>query len=111
LRSDSPTYCRWYGVELSAEGHRATESDRATESHRGPEGHRALYLPPGVAHGYLTLADGTELLYQMGHRYVPEAARGVRWDDPAFGIEWPHLADELVISERDRSYPDFRRES
>jgi dTDP-4-dehydrorhamnose 3,5-epimerase len=93
LRSDSPAYCRWHGVELSAENH------------------RALYLPPGVAHGYRTLADGTELFYQMGYRHVPEAARGVRWDDPAFGIEWPPVAGEPVISARDRSYLDFRRES
>lgn len=92
LRSDSPGYCRWHGVELSAENH------------------RALYLPPGVAHGYQTLADETELFYQMGYHHVPEAARGVRWDDPAFGIEWPHVAGEPVISERNRSYPDFRRD-
>jgi len=48
------------------------------------------------------------VLYLMGHRYVPEAARGVRWDDPAFGIRWPSVEDERVISERDRSYADFR---
>ncbi len=92
LRADSPTYCRWNGVELSAESH------------------RALYLPPGVAHGYQTLSEDCEVFYQMGYPHVPEAARGVRWDDPAFGIEWPAVVGELTISARDRAYPDFRRE-
>jgi dTDP-4-dehydrorhamnose 3,5-epimerase len=90
LRPDSPTCCRWHGVELSAENR------------------HALYLPPGVAHGSQTLVDDCEVLYQMGYRYVPEAARGVRWDDPAFAIQWPPVADGgRILSERDRSFPDW----
>jgi dTDP-4-dehydrorhamnose 3,5-epimerase len=89
LRGDSPTFCRWHGVELSAENH------------------LALYIPAGMAHGFQTLTDDCEMLYQMGHRYVPEAGRGVRWDDPAFGIEWPPAPAQRSISEKDLSYPDF----
>jgi dTDP-4-dehydrorhamnose 3,5-epimerase len=89
LRPDSPTYRRWHGVDLSAEN-----------------GY-ALYIPAGLAHGFQTLTDDCEVLYQMGNPHVQEAARGVRFDDPAFGIVWPEPAGELVISERDRSYPDF----
>jgi dTDP-4-dehydrorhamnose 3,5-epimerase len=89
LRADSPAYCSWYAVELD------------------PDGGRMLFMPAGVAHGFQTLADGSEVLYQMGYKFVPEAARGVRWDDPAFGIEWPEPAGERTISERDRTYPDF----
>ena len=89
LRLSSPTLGRWHGVELSAEN-----------------GY-ALYIPAGLAHGYQTLTDDCELIYQMGHRYVPEAARGVRFDDPAFGIEWPVPHGERIVSERDASYPDF----
>jgi dTDP-4-dehydrorhamnose 3,5-epimerase len=90
LRADSPTYCRWHGVELSAESR------------------RALFVPAGLAHGFQTLTDDCEVHYQMGHRYVPEASRGVRWDDPAFAIEWPPAPPGgRTISDRDRSYPDF----
>ena len=91
LRPDAGSYCAWHGVELSAENG------------------LALYIPAGLAHGFQTLADGCEVIYQMGHEYVPEAANGVRWNDPAFAIEWPAADGELVISERDASYPDFRR--
>jgi dTDP-4-dehydrorhamnose 3,5-epimerase len=91
LRPDSPAYCAWYAVELD------------------PDGGRMLSMPAGVAHGFQTLADSSEVLYQMGHEYVPEAARGVRWDDPAFAIEWPEPQGERTISERDRGYPDFTR--
>lgn len=90
LRPDSPSRCRWHAVELSAENR------------------RAIYIPAGLAHGFQTLTDDCEVLYQMGHSYVPRAARGVRWDDPAFGIEWPAAADERIISEKDRAYPDFQ---
>ena len=90
LRPESPTYCRWYGIELSAENR------------------RALYLPAGVAHGFQTLAADCEVFYQMGYRYVTEAARGVRWDDPAFAIQWPVADGERTISDRDRTYPDFQ---
>lgn len=91
LRPGSPTFRRWHGVELPA-------ADL-----------RALYLPPGVAHGSQTLVDDCEVLYQMGHRYVPESARGVRWDDPAFAIRWPPVAGGgmRTLSARDRSFPDW----
>lgn len=87
LRPDSPTFKRWFGVELSAENR------------------LALYVPEGCAHGLLTLTENSEVLYQMSALEAPEAATGVRFDDPAFGIEWP--ASVVVISDRDRSYPDF----
>jgi dTDP-4-dehydrorhamnose 3,5-epimerase len=89
LRSDSPTYRRWHGVELSAENR------------------LAFYIPAGLAHGFQTLTDDCEVLYQMGNPYIPEAARGVRWDDPAFAIDWPQPPADRVISEKDRRYPDF----
>ena len=66
---------------------------------------KALFIPEGCAHGFLTLEDDTEVFYQMGSHYVPELARGVRWDDPAFAIEWP--MEPVVISERDAGYPDY----
>ncbi len=87
LRPELPTYCRWIAVRL-------TEDDE-----------RALYIPEGVAHGFQALKDNTEVFYQMFAFYTPEYQRGVRWDDPTFGIEWP-LANP-TISERDRSYPLF----
>jgi dTDP-4-dehydrorhamnose 3,5-epimerase len=90
LREDSPTNCGWHGVELSAENG------------------RAFYIPTGLAHGFQTLTDDCEVLYQMGNRYVPEASRGVRWDDRAFAIEWPDPHGDRIISERDRAYPDFQ---
>jgi dTDP-4-dehydrorhamnose 3,5-epimerase len=89
LRADSAAYCSWHGVELSAENR------------------RAFYMPAGLAHGFQTLTDNAEVLYQMGALYVPGAGRGVRWDDPAFAIHWPAPDGERVISERDRSFPDF----
>ncbi len=70
------------------------------------ENRLALLVPAGAAHGFLTLEDRSEVLYQMSAFHRPEAARGARWDDPAFGIAWP--APPAVISERDRAYPDFR---
>lgn len=87
LRAQSPTYRRWLGVVLSAKER------------------NMLYVPEGFAHGFLTLEDHTEIFYQMSEFYHPEAALGVRWDDPAFQIRWPGKID--VISERDRTYPDF----
>jgi dTDP-4-dehydrorhamnose 3,5-epimerase len=89
LRLESSTYLQWLGIELS------------------PENGRLLYVPKGFAQGYQTLVDDTEIAYQMSHEYVPEAASGVRWDDPAFGIKWPP-ANERIISERDRAWPDFQ---
>jgi len=67
--------------------------------------HRALYVPEGFAHGFVTLADDSEVLYQMSEFFHPDASRGVRWNDPAFGIEWPETP--LVMSDRDATYPDF----
>jgi dTDP-4-dehydrorhamnose 3,5-epimerase len=86
LRPQSPTYRGWHAVELSADNQ------------------LAFYIPAGLAHGFQTLADNSEMLYQMGNPYVPEAARGVRWDDPALAIEWPELDGERTISAKDRSY-------
>jgi dTDP-4-dehydrorhamnose 3,5-epimerase len=88
LRPDSPTRNEWLGAELSARSG------------------RLAYVPRRFAQGYQTLEDDSEVLYQMSHHYVPEAARGVRWDDPALGIDWPP-ADERLISERDREWPDL----
>ncbi|MEW6585079.1 MAG: dTDP-4-dehydrorhamnose 3,5-epimerase [Nitrospirota bacterium] len=87
LRKDSETYKRWLAVELTAENH------------------RMLYIPEGFAHGFLTLADDTEVFYQMSEFYHPDCARGVRWNDPAFSIRWP--TNVTVISDRDRTYQDF----
>jgi dTDP-4-dehydrorhamnose 3,5-epimerase len=91
LRPESPTFCRWVGVELSADNG------------------LAHYIPAGCAHGFLTLVDDTEISYAISDPYVPEAERGARYDDPAFGIEWP--GDVVVINERDASYPNFVRPS
>lgn len=88
IRTDSPTRGQWVGVELSAENR------------------LSLYLPAGFAHGYLALEDGAEVSYLVASPYAPASERGARWDDPAFRIEWPG-AGELIINERDRSYPDF----
>lgn len=90
LRPDSSAYCRWHGVELSSQNQ------------------WALYIPKGMAHGFQTLTDDCEVAYQMGHRYVPEAARGVRFDDPAFAIRWPEPRGERTISSRDASFADFQ---
>lgn len=88
LRRDSPTYKQWISVTLSAENH------------------RAIYIPEYFAHGYQTLVDNTEVFYQMSEFYYPECARGIRWDDPAFGIIWPDVA-QRVISEKDLLYEDY----
>jgi dTDP-4-dehydrorhamnose 3,5-epimerase len=87
LRPDSPTFHRWIGVELSA-------CNR-----------RMLYIPKNFAHGFQTLEDNTEMFYQMSTRYTAEAARGARYNDPAFGITWPLAV--AMISDKDRSWPDF----
>ncbi|MBJ7329673.1 MAG: dTDP-4-dehydrorhamnose 3,5-epimerase [Solirubrobacteraceae bacterium] len=89
LRRGSPSYLRWFGVELS------------------PASGRGFFIPTGCAHGFQTLTEDCELQYMMGHRYVPGAATGVRWDDPAFGIEWPAPSGERTMTERDRTWPDF----
>jgi len=87
LRAASPSCFQWYGVELTEDNH------------------RMLFIPAGVAHGFLTLEPHTEVFYQMGASYVAGAARTVRWNDPRFGIEWPH--EPTLMSERDRTVPDF----
>ena len=91
LRPESPSWRGWLGLELTASNH------------------RLAYVPKGFAQGYQTLEDETEVLYHMSHHYVPEAARGVRWDDPAFGIKWP-AAEGRHISDRDREWPDYSAE-
>jgi dTDP-4-dehydrorhamnose 3,5-epimerase len=89
LRSDSQTFKEWFSVELTAQNH------------------RALYVPEGFAHGFQTLVDDTEVFYQMSEFYHPECTRGVRWDDPAFGIEW--FSDPPILSRQDREYADFSK--
>jgi dTDP-4-dehydrorhamnose 3,5-epimerase len=88
LRPHSPTYLRHFGVELTAAAH------------------DALYVPPLVAHGFQTLADETEVLYQMTDYFSGELAYGVRWNDATFGIRWP-IQDGIVILPRDADFPDF----
>jgi dTDP-4-dehydrorhamnose 3,5-epimerase len=88
LRQDSPTYKQWLGVEL-------TEDNR-----------RMLYVPEGFAHGYQTLVDDTEVFYPVSQFYTPGAERGMRWDDPAFAVEWP-VTENLTVSEKDKSWPEY----
>ena len=89
LRKESPTYGEYVGAFLNAENR------------------EMLLVPEGCAHGFLTLEDRTEVFYQMSEFFSPEHARGVRWNDPAFGIRWP--GDVRVISDRDAAYPDYER--
>jgi len=88
LRPESATFKQWFGVELTAKNH------------------KMLYIPEGFAHGFQTLEDDTEVFYQMSEFYHPECARGMRFDDPSFGIKWL-LTEDLIISEKDQNYPDF----
>jgi dTDP-4-dehydrorhamnose 3,5-epimerase len=88
LRPESPTYMQWLGVELTADNH------------------RMLYIPEGFAHGYQSLADDTEVFYPVSQFYTPGSERGVCWNDPAFGIEWP-VTKNLILSEKDKSWPDY----
>ena len=87
LRPRSLTYCRWLSFELTAANR------------------MAVYVPPGFAHGFQTLTAATELFYQMTETYAPDFADGVRWNDPAFAIDWP--LPVASITHRDASYPDF----
>jgi len=87
MRPQSATFMQWIGTTLTAANR------------------NALYVPEGCAHGFLTLEEDTEVFYQMSEVYHPEAARGVRWNDPAFKIDWLGTAE--VISDRDRTFPDF----
>jgi dTDP-4-dehydrorhamnose 3,5-epimerase len=88
LRPDSPTFKQWLGVELTADNR------------------RVLYVPKGFAHGYQTLTDDSEVFYQVSEFYTPSAEGGVRWNDPAFGIEWPE-PERALLSNRDMHWPDF----
>jgi dTDP-4-dehydrorhamnose 3,5-epimerase len=87
LRPESATFKQWIGVELTAENH------------------RMLFVPEGFAHGFITLTDNAEVVYQVSQFYTPGAERGVRWNDPAFGITWPGAV--TTISDRDSHWPDF----
>ena len=87
LRPGSPTHRRWVGFELDAESA------------------QAVLIPEGVAHGFLTLEADTDVLYQISPAFEPGHGAGVRWDDPAFSIEWPAIP--AIISERDAAYPDY----
>jgi dTDP-4-dehydrorhamnose 3,5-epimerase len=89
LRTGSPTCARHYSVILSSANR------------------RMLYIPRGFAHGFQTLESDTEVAYQMSEFYQPDCSRGVRWNDPAFGIAWP-VTGKRSMNERDRTYPDFR---
>jgi len=87
LRPNSKSFKKWFAIELTAE-------DR-----------RMLYIPKGFAHGFVTLQDRSEVFYQMSEFFRPEYARGVRWNDPAFSVDWP--VEVRVMSQRDRDFPDF----
>lgn len=88
LRKESETFAQWISIEL-------TQENRKT-----------LYIPKGFAHGFVTLVDKAEVFYQMSEKYNPDAASGVRFNDPMFNIQWPSLG-ELIISDNDRDWPDF----
>lgn len=90
LRSDSSTYKKWFGLELSADNY------------------KMLFVPEKFGHGFQALADNTEVSYQVSQFYTPGAEKGIRWDDPAFGIEWPFPV--TVISQKDRNWPSFNEE-
>jgi len=85
MRTASPTYRRWFGTELTMDNR------------------RSLFIPPGFAHGFVSLTDDTEVYYMISVAHAPQFGRGVRWNDPAFAIEWP--LPPAVISERDAAYP------
>ena len=87
IRPGSPTFGRWFGAELTAANR------------------RMMYAPRGMAHGFVTLADDTEAFYLVSTFYAPERERGIRWNDPHFGIEWP--VTPMVMSDKDRDRPDF----
>jgi dTDP-4-dehydrorhamnose 3,5-epimerase len=89
LRPDSPAYCQWDAVELTADNR------------------RMLYVPEGLAHGYLTLTDDVEAYYHASAPWRPAAESGVRWNDPAFKIAWPQ--DPVIISAKDAQWPPFQR--
>lgn len=87
LRPHSDTYCQWFAIELSVNNY------------------KMIYAPEGFAHGFQTLEDDTAVFYQISEFYHPECARGIRWDDSAFGIEWPLL--HPILADKDRSSTNF----
>ncbi len=91
LRPDSPTFKKHFKIELTAENR------------------SMLYVPKGFAHGFITLTEDTEAFYLVTEFYAPECERGVRWNDPQFGISWP--MEPVVISDKDRAHPDFKPET
>jgi dTDP-4-dehydrorhamnose 3,5-epimerase len=88
LRRESSTFCKWVGVELTSDNR------------------KSLYIPEGCAHGFLALSEDSEIFYLMSEFYHADLSRGVRWNDPAFGVVWPARVE--VISDRDQTYPDFK---
>jgi dTDP-4-dehydrorhamnose 3,5-epimerase len=92
LRPDSPTYRQWQGHVLDA-------VDR-----------RMVFVPVGCAHGYQALDDDAEVSYQVSHPYVPDAERGIRWDDPSLAIRWP-ITEGVIVSDKDTAWPDLDPET
>lgn len=88
LRADSPTFKKWFAIKLTADNR------------------KMLYVPETFAHGFQTLEDNSEVFYQITEYYSPENSRGIRWNDPAFSINWPMT--DIVISRKDQAYPDFQ---
>lgn len=91
LRPNSPTFGKWFGIELSSENR------------------KMLYVPKGFAHGFITLEDNTEVFYLVTEYYSPSYERGIRWNDPFFKIKWP--IEPVIISEKDNNFPDFNPET
>ncbi|WP_439883368.1 dTDP-4-dehydrorhamnose 3,5-epimerase [Pontibacter sp. MBLB2868] len=89
MREESETYKQWIGVELTADNY------------------RMLFVPEGFAHGFITLEDNTDVTYQVTEFYTPGAEKGIRWNDPAFNIQWP--IEPVVISDKDQAHPDFEK--
>ena len=89
VRPSSPTFKQWIGVELTEDNY------------------RMLYIPEGCAHGFLSLRDNTEVIYQASQFYTPNSEQGIRWDDPFFNIEWPET-EARIISSKDQNWPDYR---
>ena len=92
IRSGSETYGQWHGEILNADNR------------------NMLFVPPGCAHGYLTLEDNSDVYYLVSAPYSPKSERGIRWDDPAFNIDWP-IREELILSDKDQAWPEFHLES
>lgn len=88
IRRDSPTYGQWYGIELSADNR------------------RAVFVPEGLPHAYQALTDNAEVIYSTSCFYTPGAERGIRWNDPAFRIDWP--ISQVIVSQKDASWPDWK---